>query len=157
MAQHILDRAPTTTKLRDALREAFGVIPVEVSRTPTKAGTEPGTVVAVSPPYVVLTPLWATLSGPAFGAERHADAEWVYQIDLAAARGDQLEGMRDRALAVVLDTTDDGSYVHDLDTEGAKIAERELADDNGVAEAVGSTLPSQLRVRLFATPATQPA
>lgn len=157
MAQHILPRAPTTEKFRQALVARFGAIPVEVSRVPTKPGEAPGTTVPVSPPYVVLTPLWATLDGPPFGAERHADAAWVYQLDLYAQRGDQLEGMRDRALQVALGTDDAGGYTTDLDTEEAKVTGRELAEDNGVDEAVGSTIPSMFRVRLFATPATQPA
>lgn len=149
MPNHILPRSPTTTRLHDALKAAFapsilvglGAIPALPDKT------------LASPPYVILLPLWANnVAGPPWGQDRHADVEWIYQVDHYGLRVDQLEGMRDKTLAAVLGKTDTG-WSRDLDTPAAKIMERELAEDDGIGAAVGSTLPSQLRFRLFATPA----
>lgn len=144
---HILPRAPTTKKLHDALKAAFGPIPVGLSAIPQ---TPPG--VSARAPYAILYPLWANLDGPPWGQDRHADAEWCYQLTCYAERGDQLEGMRDKAFAVFLGKADDG-YTHDLDTASAKIMERDLKEDAGIGEAVGSIIPSELRFGLHATPA----
>lgn len=150
MAQHILPRAPTSKKLLTALRSAFGPIPVGDAAAARVGNAANGAVAPL--PYAVLLPLWSNLDGPAWSQDRHADAEWIYQIDLYAERGDQLEGMRDKAFAAVLGKTETG-YATDLNTDDAKIIERSLADDTGVGDPVGSTLPSQLRFRLHATPA----
>jgi hypothetical protein len=151
MANHILKRQPTTMKLQSVLDEALGAdYAVGLSAAP-RVETSPGTLTAASPPYVILYPLWVNLSGPAFGADRHADAEWTYQVTGMALRGDQLEWVRDRVLEVVLGKDDDGRYVHDLDTPGVKITERDLKEDSGIGEAVGSVLPTDIRFGLFAT------
>ena len=86
MAQHILPRAPTTAKLHTALKQKFGAIPVGVSSIPRVNNTATGLL--ASPPYVILYPLWSTLSGPAWGQDRHADAEWCYQISMFGGAAD---------------------------------------------------------------------
>lgn len=146
MPNHVLPRSPTTTKLREALSGAFSPILVGLGSIPLTAAK-----VSATPPYVILLPLWTNLSGPAWGQDRHADAEWIYQVDLYGTRADQLEGMRDKVLGVVLGKTAAG-WAHDLDTPAAKIIDRDLAEDDGIGEPVGSTLPSQLRFRISATP-----
>lgn len=150
MPHHILPRSPTTTRLLAVLRAAFGPIPFGLGAIPRVGNAVAGEI--ASPPYGILLPLWSNLSGPQWGQDRHADVEWIYQVDLYAGRTDQLEGMRDKAFAAVLGKTATG-WLHDLDTEPAKIMERELREDDGIGAALGSTLPSQLRFGLLATPA----
>lgn len=148
---HLLPRAPTTAKLLAALRERFAPILVGDAAVPLLPDKTPARA-----PYAVLVPLWSVLDGPPFGNARHSDAQWVYQLSLYGLRGDQLEGMRDKAFSVVLGK-DDAGYRHDLDTldgeEPTKITERALDDDAGIGEPSGSVLPLDLRFRLFATPA----
>lgn len=147
MAEHLIPRAPTTAALLAALRAKFLPILVGDGAVPLTAGG-----VSAKAPYAVLLPLWSNLSGPPYGQDRHADAEWVYQLSLYGLRGDQIEGMRDKAFGVVLGKTGTG-YTVDLDTDEVKIMERDLKEDNGVGEPSGSVLPLDLRFSLHATPA----
>lgn len=147
--QHILPRSGTTTALHNALKAAFAPIPVGLAAIPRVGNALTGTVATA--PYVVLVPLWSNLSGPAYGQDRHADAEWIYQLDAYGVRGDQVEGMRDKALAVFLGKTANG-YAVDLSTADVKVTERELREDLGIGEPVGSVIPSQFRFAVLATP-----
>jgi hypothetical protein len=150
MPNHVLPRAATTTRLHDALKAAFGPIPFGLGSIPRVGNV--ATAALATAPYGILLPLWSNLSGPAWGQDRHADVEWIYQVDLYSVRVDQLEGMRDKAFATILGKTATG-WLHDLDTPAAHIMERELREDDGIDAAIGSTLPSQLRFALLATPA----
>lgn len=151
-----MHRQPTTLKIRSKLDTVLGDDwAVGLSAVPQVPGATPNTWVPVSLPYVILYPLWTKPSGPPFGANRHDDAEWTYQVTCLALRGDQLEWVRDRVIAAFLATNPDGSYVHDLAGDGVKIMERAMADDTGSGEAAPgvSALPSDLRFRLHVTPA----
>lgn len=148
MPNHILPRLGTSRRLQTVLDVALGDgIAVGLAAIPMVDG------VPLPAPHGVLLPLWANeLTGPPFGDEIHADVEWVYQVTLAATRGDQIEAMRDRVIGAVLGRVD-GAYVNDLDTAGVKIIRRDLTEDNGIGDPIGSVIPSDFRFTLAATPA----
>jgi hypothetical protein len=150
MAKRILNRAPTTERLRAALDDGFGTaVAVGLITVPLVSGATP------TGPYGILMPLWTELSGPEYGSDRQADAKWTYQLNLYGQRGDQMEALRDRALEVVLGKAAVGTaFETSLDVAGCKITGRELVDDNGVGDAVNGLLPSELRFALWATPDT---
>jgi hypothetical protein len=150
-----LARLPVTLKLQT---ELAGISPdghpAGLSNRPRKQDPPgSGTWVDLEPPYAILYSLWQTLEGPPFGADRHADVWWTYQVTLLAKRGDQLELMRDRLNKVIFATTEAGGYVTSLDAGGAKIIDREPADDAGADTPVDGVYPSSMRFRLKATPA----
>lgn len=115
--------------------------------------TNPPRYVNHAVPYFIVYPLTAGLSGPPFGAGRHDDVEWLYQVSAYSERGDQLEWMRDKALEVFLGKAPDGTWLHDLAVPGMKIMERNLAEDSGIGESAGGIIPSDLRFSLLVTPA----
>jgi hypothetical protein len=154
-----LPRAATSLKVRDALVAKLDPIPVELGHVPMTQQVIGGVATLVpvtAPPFAVLIPLWAAdTDDGGWGPRRHQNSKsWVYQVSLYGQRADQLEGMRDKVMEVFLGVDDaTGLYVHDLDVARVKIMERELAEDNGQSEPLGSVLPSELRFRLFPTAA----
>lgn len=156
MPLHLLPRLPTTLQILAALRDALGeTMPVGLSTIPRAGNANTGPT--ATPPFAILNPLWAVVEGPEWDVDRHADAQWVYQLDLQGARGDQVEGMRDRAASVFLGKAVGGEHLYDLAGPGVQITARDLDDDQGLAPPTTAGITSTMRFRLWCTPADDAA
>lgn len=153
----VLPRLGVTRRLHAVLTTAAG------NTMPTGLGAPPRVVDpadqdaarVAQPPYFVLRPLWSTISVDGWGANRHGDARWVYQVDAVATAADQLEWMRDRIMAVVLGKHPSGAWLHELDDpDVVRVMERDLTDDE-VADPSGGVFSSMSRFQLSVTRATE--
>lgn len=97
-----------------------------------------GALVPAIPPYYILYPLNTVTSGPEW-ATPDADATWTYQVTSVSENGEQLEWLRDNALAAILARVD-GGFLYPVTTPGIHEMDRTLKDDNTDIESFGSDL-----------------
>ena len=148
MTDFVLPRSGVTARFAAVLDDISPAHPVGRGAPPR---VEPDEQVA-DPPYFVLRSLWVTIPDEGWGASRHSDVRWTYQIDSVALKEDQLEWMRDKLIHAVLGKTAGGVYLNHLDDTGvARVIGRELSDDELSQQPTAGVFSSSTRFVLLAT------